>query len=420
MTKLSNIQSFNVDYSFFRWLTVSGLLFFLLTSMLVGTAMAQEQVQPDEDEMEGILTGQLINRTTDQPLPNMEVKLHLLQDNARLDAHTTQTDADGNYSFSDLPTSPSIKYTVEAIHNKIFYLSKDTASFTPEENLLMLDIEVYDTTATDPGINITQIHYLISLLPTDIRVDQIMVIGNSGLKTYIGQDGKTFLFALPDEAKDVMFQNDATDERFVLTDGVYADTMPIPPGMESASIMATYFISHDSNSRSFSVPVPADAAHVSALMQDQGVTLTSDQLEFVNQREIQGELYSLFVAADIKKGSDIVLTLSDLDNLTLPEPEPASSEQSTSAMVAPTLPNGPIEQTTWLAIIMGLGGLAVVLTVIIYPTMRPQPENMETKRQRLLLMLTRLDDMTESGELDETVYRRARAKYKAELMQVIQ
>jgi len=62
----------------------------------------------------------------------------------------------------------------------------------------------------------------------------------------------------------------------------------------------------------------------------------------------------------------------------------------------------------------------MVLTVVFSPTTHPKVENKETKQQRLLLMLTRLDEMVESGELDETVYRRARAKYKTELIQVIQ
>jgi hypothetical protein len=38
----------------------------------------------------------------------------------------------------------------------------------------------------------------------------------------------------------------------------------------------------------------------------------------------------------------------------------------------------------------------------------------------LLLLLARLDETFEAGELDEEVYRQARAKYKAELAQIME
>ncbi|MDM8519707.1 c-type cytochrome [Anaerolineales bacterium HSG6] len=370
-----------------------------------------------QPRIDGILTGQLINRTTDQPMPDMVVKLHLLQNKARLETLTAQTDADGNYTFSDLPTSPLIEYMVEAVYEDIFYLSQEPASFAPAENLLALDVEVYDTTTTDPGINITQLHYLISLSPIEIRIDQIMVVGNSGQETYIGQDGKTFQFTLPAEAEGITFQNDTTGSRFVPTDDGYTDTEPIAPGTEGASIVVTYFIPHDGDSSSLTMPISADVGHVSALMQDQGATLTSDRLEFANKRQIQDQLYSLFTGENLEGGTDFALTISDLDNLTF---TPPGGDPSAPAAVASILSNGPLEQTTWLAIIMALGGLSALLAVIFYPTIYPQPENDETKQKRLLLMLVRLDEMAEAGELDETVYHRARAKYKAELIQVIQ
>jgi hypothetical protein len=44
---------------------------------------------------------------------------------------------------------------------------------------------------------------------------------------------------------------------------------------------------------------------------------------------------------------------------------------------------------------------------------------LETRRQRLLLTIARLDQVFEAGELDEAVYRQARARYKAELVEIV-
>ena len=54
---------------------------------------------------------------------------------------------------------------------------------------------------------------------------------------------------------------------------------------------------------------------------------------------------------------------------------------------------------------------------------RPAPAaatDPSTRRQRLLLLLARLDDTYDAGEIDESIYRQARAEYKAELMRLMQ
>ncbi|RME70966.1 MAG: hypothetical protein D6784_15830, partial [Chloroflexi bacterium] len=61
----------------------------------------------------------------------------------------------------------------------------------------------------------------------------------------------------------------------------------------------------------------------------------------------------------------------------------------------------------------------------VYPSLRqkavPVPvDDPDTARQRLVLLLARLDEAFEAGELDETVYRQARSRYKAELARLME
>jgi hypothetical protein len=44
----------------------------------------------------------------------------------------------------------------------------------------------------------------------------------------------------------------------------------------------------------------------------------------------------------------------------------------------------------------------------------------DRRRQELLVMLAHLDELFESGELDKQIYHRARAKYKAELVKLME
>jgi hypothetical protein len=63
-----------------------------------------------------------------------------------------------------------------------------------------------------------------------------------------------------------------------------------------------------------------------------------------------------------------------------------------------------------------------------YPYFRPQlthqpnPAVVDSslRRQKLLVMLARLDELFESGELDKQLYHRARAKYKTELVELME
>jgi hypothetical protein len=70
----------------------------------------------------------------------------------------------------------------------------------------------------------------------------------------------------------------------------------------------------------------------------------------------------------------------------------------------------------------------MLVAAVAYPSARsrlthqsmPEDEDLETRRQRLVLTLVRLDETFEAGELDETVYHRARTRYKAELAQLME
>jgi hypothetical protein len=89
---------------------------------------------------------------------------------------------------------------------------------------------------------------------------------------------------------------------------------------------------------------------------------------------------------------------------------------------------GVIDQDLLRWLVIGLGGMMLIVAGVIYPYYRPRltsqgeasDQDPETYRQRLLLTLARLDDLFEAGELDEQVYRQTRARYKAELAEMME
>jgi hypothetical protein len=154
-------------------------------------------------------------------------------------------------------------------------------------------------------------------------------------------------------------------------------------------------------------------------MSEQGANLSSEQLQFVETRQVQGSEFAIFNGGNLTKGDTLALQLTDLDNLVF---------ESASNTPGATVADPPVNQALLRWIILVVGGLAVIGVGLAYPLLRPQlthqsgvySDDPDLYRQKLLLMLARLDETFEAGELDEAVYRRARAKYKAELVEVME
>lgn len=362
----------------------------------------------------GVLTGQVINLTTNKPQGNISVTLRAFDNNTELESKTVQADASGRYTFEHLLADHAIMYTVEGRYGDVLYFSNQPGVFTPDKAETTLDLNVYETTTSPEAVAVKQLHYLLSFSPEAVNVVQIFVFGNKGDKTYVGQNGQTLSFALPENAQNVAFQNDEAGRRFIQNGTTYTDTAPVPPGEESQSIVATYNLPYQ-DSLTIKVPLLADISSANVLMQDQGAQLTSEQLQFVEKREFQGDSFSIFSGADLKKGQTLTLQLTNLDNLSFAA-APASPE---AAVIGSNI------HQQWLGwAVLGLGGLIIVGVALGYPHFRPHPapqsnpaeSDPDLHRQKLLVMLARLDELFESGELDKQLYHRARARYKAELV----
>lgn len=371
----------------------------------------------------GVLIGQVINGTSNQAQGNIPVTLRVFEGSAEIETLTAQADSSGNYRFTNLPTDHSVMYLVEGTYEGISYAS-EPGVFVPSSNETTLNLNVYDTTTSAENISVTRLNYLLSFSPNAVNVVQLLIIANSGDKAYIGAEGQTFAFTLPQAATNVSFQNNF-DGRFVQTANGYADTQPITPGQEGAFIAAIYDIPFQGDTFAFELPIPADVASMNLLLREQGVRLRSNQLNFVEDRQLEGQTFAFYNASNLRGGDSLSLELTGLDNLTFD----AVPEGAPSTAAAPAA-SAPVDQNMLRWLVIGIGGVVIALAALAYPRFRSkltgQPGEAEQKqdpaihRQKLLLLLARLDDAFEAGQLDEAVYRQARARYKAQLANLIE
>lgn len=363
----------------------------------------------------GWLKGQVINATTNKPQGNVTLTLRAFDGATIIESKTVQADAFGNFSIDQLVTDHTIFYLLEGNYKDILYLNNDPGIFAPNETETTLNLKVYETTTNPAAIGLAQLHYLISFSPEAANVVQIFLLSNKGDKTYIGQNGQTFAFSLPSNVQNVSFQNDETNQRFRQTGNNYNDTAPITPGDESQTIVATYALPYE-DSLTINIPLPADVPQANVLIQDQGAQLSSEQLKFVETRDFQGNSFSLFNGANLGKGQ-LTLQLTNLDSLTFAA-DPLAPQAATMAQGS--------HNQDWLRWgVIAVGAIVLVVVGIAYPRWRPSPEypvnrqNSNLHRQKLLVMLARLDELFEAGEVDKQFYHRVRAKYKAELVELM-
>lgn len=359
----------------------------------------------------GVLQGQVINETTGQPAGNLELTLFIFEGNTPLETLKTQADASGHYTFDQLPTDHSLLYVVEGTHQGIPYTS-DFGVFTPESNETNLDLKIYETTTDASQVNLSRLNLLMSFAADTVSVIQLFILDNAGEQTYIGQDGQTFTFELPPAAMNVTFQHNTGNIQE--TEEGYVATEPVLPGPEGLVVALIYELPYEGDTLEVTLPLPEDVASASLLLPDQGINLSSDQLQFVDTREREGSRFAVYSGEEIQQAEGLALRLSGLDTLQF---SAAPGEQPAGSVVAPA---SPIDQNLARWVVISVVALAIIGAGALYPYWRPQPvstaEDRTIRRQKLLMLLARLDDAFEAGEVNEQVYRQARARYKADLV----
>jgi hypothetical protein len=371
---------------------------------------------------DGVIVGQVQNATTGQPVGDLEVRLRRWGIQAELPSLTVQADADGHFRFEGLDTGDHAFYTAETAYNGVLFPS-EFVGFEPGLNELSLPVNVYETTTDDQSVSVERLHFIVmGNEPGFLSVLELYQFSNSGDRAYAGTvndqgQRETVQIALPAGAQNVSLQSGALGVDFLQTDAGLVSTSVVVPGQETFEVAFVYAVPYSGDSLSLDRALYYDTTAVNGLLLDMGAKLESEVLAFGGERAAQGQTFLQYTAQDLKAGETLPIRLSDLDKMEFAATAPETSGSSSTVM-----PSTGLRQSTLLWMMLGLGALAVVFGVS-YPRLRGErtaPEgDLARERQRLLLTLARLDEAFESGQLNETVYRRVRARRKAELADVL-
>lgn len=386
-------------------------MLFLLAAALNGAAQTPTAL--------GTLSGFIINGTKGGTLPaDLTVTLQGFKGTELIPPRATVADADGRFQFSGLETGADYSYVVYTEYLGIQY-GTDALKFEADQNQLEANLFIYETTTSDEAISISRMHFIITVSEGVLVVDEVQSFSNGGDRTYIGAEPAegarrtTVRFAPPPQAQDVQVDEGANMGRFVQTADGYADTLPVVPGKSTLQVILSYVIPYDSAATLLTTTFLYPTRAVNVFLSDSGVEMSSPQMILMGPMSTGAQAYIGYVGQNFAKG----------DTLTLEFKGAATTSGTTT-----TPATGGMSAAGYFLIAGGLVLLLVGLAVAYSATRRRQPAEAadgeplpcDDECEELLAAIADLDDLFESGELDEETYRRRRQALKARLMEIQQ
>ena len=311
----------------------------------------------------GVLQGRVINGTTESDLPaNLEVTLRVFQGTDEKEMLSTTTDAQGLYRFEDLEVGGEWSYLALVTYQGVVY-SQGIVSFELEQREVVVDVQVYETTAEDTWIGIERAHIFVAVTDTGLSVVEMYVFSNPTDRTYIGKeqiDGQlwTSRFVLPGKSENLALDDGTLGGRFLATKDGFVDIEPHWPG--STRVLFSYDLSCPAGNCDLTREVVYPTSNLNVLVPDVGATVESERLVFDGTQQAEGTSYSNYVGRGLMQGQELDLRVR------LPGSAPAPV----------ALQKGSPRALPWIILGGVLAGLALV-----YPFWRQRVQDAARKEK---------------------------------------
>ena len=270
--------------------------------------------------------------------------------------------------------------------------------FPPDNDVIELNLPVYDAGEDDSAIKINLIHKVISIRENSVSVAEIYEFENSSNKIYIGKKetgadlNKTLRFFIPKEAQNISYIEGVTKENIVRDGNVVFDTVSFPPGKKRVVITYEMPLSFGKNSMEKDFYYNTNTMLLLAAEADYKITVTG--LNELDPIFVDNQNYLRWVGENIESGSRIGIsfysTRLDIKKIEL----------------------FPI-------IIFGVLFMAAVVSGFFVRNSKKKQLNhrdLEEKRKEIIIEIAQLDIKRDNDEVDTERYKVIRAELKKSLL----
>ncbi len=188
----------------------------------------------------GTISGKIRNGSKGQGIPeNLTVRLFKIpregDETAKRVLSAALPARGSKFLFSNVPFDSTAIFLPEVEYRGVKYYG-DSVWVSSGNSRETSNIIVYDTTASDSALSILSHHLLIEPQGKFVLVEEIIVVENSGDRTFLGNlanGAKThpdFYFQLPEKATNLVYVDLNQSKSFEKTDGGFYDKSPFLPG----------------------------------------------------------------------------------------------------------------------------------------------------------------------------------------------
>ncbi|GCE14375.1 carboxypeptidase-like regulatory domain-containing protein [Tengunoibacter tsumagoiensis] len=406
----------NLSGRVFLSVLLAGFLFSLLGLTTVGSSLSHAA------SGNGHIYGRLLDGSNkNAPLANQVVTLQTQQGSNSQDFATATTDAQGQYSFANLPNDKTTNYALYIRYQGAQYVSDLlTLDSKPEQQV---DLTVYEATADASNIAVVSSNVLIHAPDQrtgTVTISEVIDFQNLSSHAYVGSlDGSkgkpnALLFTLPPNVvnKSITLDKGFSGYQVIQVDRGFATDAALMPGPNEFTF--SYEVPYSGSEYSFTYD-PQYPTVVLSLLVPPSLQATSSTLQPSGLLNADQQPYRLFKAEKLQAHQTIQLSLAGLPTVQKEE--------------APAPLNTPV---VWLIVSLLVMSAILVLTWFLYRSRRRRVGGIATKgaqsrqkvqteselddaRQRLLQELLKLDQKFEAGNIEKAHYEEQRKKLKARL-----
>ena len=382
----------------------------------------------------GKITGQLVNGThKNAPVAGETVTLQTAQGQKSQDYATAKTDAQGNFSFEQLPTDKTINYAVYIRYQGTQYTSDVvTLDSKPVQQFKLV---VYDATSDPSNVAITGSTVLVQEPDAQkgiLTISQIYIFRNLGAQAFVGSldaskgKPKALFFSLPANVKNITLDDGFNGYRSIQIGDGFASEAALLPGITEYTI--SYQVSYTGSSYDFRYHAMYPTVELTVMVPT-SLHASSNELKSNGVVTANQHPYEQYKTLGLRTDNEVHVQIQGL---------PAVAAQEPPTRINPLL--------VWL-IVAGVLLLAVLGIIwFLYTTRKRQatklPRTTVTKKgtparaektkqverpkkdagdqqQALLQELLQLDRAYEAGKINKATYQERRARTKARLRAIL-
>ncbi|MEO8396696.1 MAG: cytochrome c, partial [Chloroflexota bacterium] len=355
------------------------------------------------------ISGQISNGTADGKVPPDQA-LTLFTFDANLDQKQTtgSANADGSFSFADVPFDAGSTYVVTTgYRDRVFasdLLSGDALKTDAADGALNLPIAIYELTEDADVIKISGLVTQVSAVGTSLQVAQVFNFTNTSDRAFTSSqkasngDAISVAITLPPGA--VVFPDNSN--RYVVDADKFTvfDTVPVLP-KEQHLVQIVYLIQYDDDAIIEQPMNYALSGPVRLLMNPISLTVTGDQFPPLGQETVGNTTYASFGAA---------LTLAAGDILHYEVKGSGLSAAQNADRNAPVVTSNNL-----LIIVIAVLVVAVLIGGGLFLIGSRNRSGDSQVINILVRQIAEIDSEHDAGRLDDDAYERQRAALKARL-----